>query len=105
MPPAAGSAARMARTSPSTRSSSLPALFGGRLSQGISRLMGTAGIEFIRASFAKVDGGGLTYGALGQSSPDYVVTLPLLSGPELAGVPATQPHGFIPVDEYGRVSG
>jgi sulfide:quinone oxidoreductase len=36
---------------------------------------------------------------------DYVVTLPLLSGPGIAGVPATHPHGFIPVDEYGRVRG
>ena len=45
------------------------------------------------------------YGAIGQPSSDYVVTLPLLSGPGVAGVPATQPHGFIPVDEYGRVEG
>ena len=34
-----------------------------------------------------------------------VVTLPLMSGPGLAGVTATQPDGFIPVDEYGRVEG
>ena len=35
------------------------ALFGGELSQSVGRLLGSAGIEFIRASFAKVDGGGL----------------------------------------------
>ena len=81
------------------------ALFGGQLSQGIGRLLGRAGIEFIHASFAKVNGGGLTYAALGQPSPDYVVTLPLLSGPALPGVPASGPHEFIPVDEYGRVAG
>ena len=63
------------------------ALFGGRLSQGIGRLLGRAGVEFIHASFAR-SGGGLTYAALGQPTSDYVVTLPLLSGPELAGVPA-----------------
>ena len=80
------------------------ALFGGRLSQGIGRVLGRAGIEFVHASFAKA-GDGLTYAALGQPSSDYVVTLPVLSGPGLTGVPATEPHDFIPVDEYGRVSG
>jgi sulfide:quinone oxidoreductase len=35
---------------------------------------------------------------------DRVVALPALSGPRLVGVPA-DPHGFIPVDEYGRVIG
>jgi len=80
------------------------ALFGGQLSQGIGRLLGRAGVEFIQASFAKT-GDGLTYAVLGQPSSDAVVTLPLLSGPELTGVPAGEPDGFIPVDEYGRVTG
>ncbi|MGO9496467.1 MAG: NAD(P)/FAD-dependent oxidoreductase [Solirubrobacteraceae bacterium] len=80
-------------------------LFGGQLSQSIGRLLDRAGVEFAQASFATVKGGGLTYAALGQPSSDYVVTMPLLSGPELAGVPASEPHGFIPVDEYGRVTG
>ncbi len=35
----------------------------------------------------------------------YIVTLPLLRGPQLAGVPATPPHEFIPADEFGRVTG
>lgn len=74
------------------------ALFGDRLSQDIGRLMGAAEIEFIHASFARVEGGGLTYGAVERSRPDYVVTLPLLSGPALDGVPASPPHDFIPVD-------
>ena len=81
------------------------ALFGGPVSQAIGRMLSAAGVEFIRASFAKVDGGGLTYAAIGQPASDYVVTLPLLSGPGLAGVPASEPHGLIPVDEYGRVPG
>ncbi len=80
-------------------------LFGGELSQSVGRLLGAAGIEFVRASFAKVDGGDLIYAALGQPSADYVVTLPLLAGPGLSGLPATEPHGFIPVDEYERVEG
>ena len=81
------------------------ALFGGPVSQGIGRLLDAAGVEFVRASFAKLDDGGLTYAAIGQPSSDYVVTLPLLRGPGLAGVPASGPHGLIPVDEYGRVKG
>jgi sulfide:quinone oxidoreductase len=80
------------------------ALFGGQLSRGIGRVLDQAGIEFIHASFAKV-GDGLTYAALGHPSSDCVVTLPLLSGPDLAGVPAAGPRGFIPVDEFGRVTG
>jgi sulfide:quinone oxidoreductase len=81
------------------------AMFGDRLSQSIGRLIERAGIHSLHASFAKLGDGGLMYAAIGQSSTDYVVTLPLLTGPELTGVPATQPHGFIPVDEYGQVTG
>ena len=40
-----------------------------------------------------------------RSAADYVVTLPLLRGPELAGVPTTPPDGFIAVDEHGQVRG
>jgi sulfide:quinone oxidoreductase len=80
-------------------------LFGARGSQSVGRLLAAAGIEFVHASFAEADGGGLIYGALGEPNADYVVTLPLLSGPALTGVPTTPPRGFIPVDEYGRVSG
>jgi sulfide:quinone oxidoreductase len=80
-------------------------LFGGQLSQHVGRLLDAAGIEFVHASFAKVDGGGLTYAAIGHPRSDHVVTLPLLSGPDLAGIPASGPHRLIPVDEYGRVAG
>ena len=81
------------------------ALFGDRLSRSVGRLLGTAGIEFEQASFAKDNAGGLIYGAAGHPSADYVVTLPLLSGPGLPGVPSGGPDGFIPVDEHGRVMG
>src|SRR5579862_4811250 len=56
------------------------ALFGGTVSQSVGRLIDAAGIEFVRASFAQLDDGGLLYGAVGHPTPDYVVTLPLLSG-------------------------
>src|SRR5205823_3174883 len=38
-------------------------------------------------------------------SVDCVITMPLISGPALSGVPATRPGHFIPVDEHGRVRG
>jgi sulfide:quinone oxidoreductase len=81
------------------------ALFGDRLSHRIGDLIERAGIDSLHASFAKLSEGGLMYEAIGQPSTDYVVTLPLLIGPELDGVPATGPHGFIPVDEHGQVTG
>ena len=82
------------------------ALFGDRGSESVGRLLATAGIEFIGATRAAVQGGDLALGATGESvAVDCVVTMPLMSGPRLAGVPATQPDDFIPVDEYGRVEG
>jgi sulfide:quinone oxidoreductase len=80
------------------------ALFGGRSSQSIGRLMAACRIEFIRASYATGAGGHLVYGALGEPPADYVVTMPLLHGPGLAGLPTTRPHEFVPVDQYGRVT-
>ena len=35
---------------------------------------------------------------------DRVITLPVLEGPRLPGLPH-DPHGFIPVDKFGRVAG
>jgi sulfide:quinone oxidoreductase len=68
------------------------ALFGDQANQSTGRLLAAAGIEFIGSTTDPV-------------AADYVVTLPLLRGPELAGVPTTPPDGFIPVDEFGRVTG
>jgi sulfide:quinone oxidoreductase len=71
------------------------ALFGDQGSRSVERLLAAAGIGFV--SPADV--------ALQAVPADWVVTLPLLGGPELAGVPTTSPDGFIPVDEFGRVTG
>jgi sulfide:quinone oxidoreductase len=68
------------------------ALFGDQGSQSAGRLLAAAGIEFIGSTADPV-------------AADYVLTLPLLRGPELAGVPTTPPDGFIPVDDFGRVTG
>jgi sulfide:quinone oxidoreductase len=70
-------------------------LFGDQCSESTARLFASAGIEFIGSS-----------GMTGQPGPaDYTVTLPLLRGPELTGVPTTGPSDFLPVDEHGRVRG
>ncbi len=81
-------------------------LFGDRGSESVGHQLAAAGIEFIGATRATVRGGEVALGTTGESvAVDCVVTLPLLRGPGLGGVPATQPDDFIPVDEYGRVEG
>jgi sulfide:quinone oxidoreductase len=81
------------------------ALFGDQSSASVDRLLSAAGIDFEGSARATVEAGQV---ALGDGEPeafDCVVTLPLMTGPGLAGVPATEPDGFVPVDEYGRVQG
>ena len=81
-------------------------LFGDRGSESVARLLAAARIEFIGATRATARGRDVALGATGESvAADCVVTLPLMRGPGLAGVPATQPDDFIPVDEHGRVQG
>jgi sulfide:quinone oxidoreductase len=78
------------------------ALFGDQASESVAGLLASAGIEFVATTYTSAQAGGI---AVYSPTTDYVVTLPILEGPGLAGVPSTQPHGFIPVDEYGRVQG
>jgi sulfide:quinone oxidoreductase len=78
------------------------ALFGDEASQSVSALLAAAGIEFIATAETTAQAGGI---AVQSPATDYVVTLPILKGPGLAGVPSTEPGGFIPVDDYGRVRG
>jgi len=81
-------------------------LFGRHGSNSVARLLDGAGIEFIGATNAAVQGSELTLGpGAGSFTVDAVVTLPLLRGPGLSGVPATEPHDFLPVDAYGQVEG
>jgi sulfide:quinone oxidoreductase len=78
------------------------ALFGEEASENVAGLLAAAAIKFVATPYTNAQAGGI---AVHSPGSDYVVTLPILEGPELAGVPSTQPHGFIPVDEYGRVRG
>ncbi|MGZ4216233.1 MAG: FAD-dependent oxidoreductase [Solirubrobacteraceae bacterium] len=78
------------------------ALFGDEASQSVAGLLAAAGIEFVATTDTTAQAGGI---AVQSPATDYVVTLPILQGPDLAGVPSTPHGGFIPVDEYGRVRG
>jgi sulfide:quinone oxidoreductase len=82
------------------------ALFGEQSSASVARLLAAAAIEFVGGTQTEVRGGGVTLAATGEPvDVDCVVTLPHLSGPDLAGVPARPPDHFVGVDEYGRVEG
>jgi sulfide:quinone oxidoreductase len=51
-----------------------------------------------------VEDGALWLAEGGSLGADLVVALPQPSGPAIPGLPA-DPHGFLPVDRYGRVDG
>jgi sulfide:quinone oxidoreductase len=81
-------------------------LFGEEGSTSVGRLLDAAGIEFVGATSPPVGVGEVPLRPGGESlSVDYVVTLPNLRGPGLAGVPSDQPDDFVPVDGYGQVRG
>jgi sulfide:quinone oxidoreductase len=80
-------------------------LFGSGICTELSDLLRDAGITFRGSSFAEFEHGELTLRPSAvQLRPDRVVALPLLSGPQITGVPA-DPHGFIPVSDFGEVHG
>jgi sulfide:quinone oxidoreductase len=81
------------------------ALFGADVSDELARLLHAAGIIFRGSSFAQFAHGELKLAPSGVSlRPQRVVSLPLLDGPQIAGIPADA-HGFIPVTTLGEVSG
>lgn len=80
-------------------------LFGTGISAELSRLLRDAGITFHGSSFARFAHGELALAPSGvRLRPDRVVALPLLEGPQIAGLP-TDPHGFLPVTDHGEVRG
>jgi sulfide:quinone oxidoreductase len=81
------------------------ALFGAGISDELTRLLGEARIVFHGSSFAELAHGTLRLNPGDvELRPDRVVAMPLLEGPQIAGVP-TDPHGFIPVGAAGAVAG
>jgi len=81
------------------------ALFGRGISDELTHLLTEARITFHGSSFAELAHGTLTLRPSdAELRPDRVVAMPLLGGPQIAGLP-TDPHGFIPVSASGKVQG
>ncbi|MBJ7471674.1 MAG: FAD-dependent oxidoreductase [Solirubrobacteraceae bacterium] len=80
--------------------------FGMIASNGVTRLLHEGGVELITSSVAEVLSPHELVITPGERRlrVDCVVALPELVGPGISGVPQDE-HGFIPVDEYGRVIG
>jgi sulfide:quinone oxidoreductase len=80
-------------------------LFGARASTAVAELLRAARVGLHCGIDADVHPGGrVGIGPEETLTVDRVVALAHLVGPSLAGLPADA-HGFIPVDEYGRVTG
>ena len=80
-------------------------LFGARASAAVAELLRAARVGLHCGIDADVHPGGrVGIGPEETLTVDRVVALAHLVGPSLAGLPADA-HGFIPVDEYGRVTG
>lgn len=80
-------------------------LFGPAGTRAIEELLGACGVRVLTSSRpAGVRRRALVLAGGGQIYADRVITLPRLEGPRLPGLPHDQ-HGFIPVDNHGRVHG
>jgi sulfide:quinone oxidoreductase len=80
-------------------------VFGDRPSATAARLLENAGVEFLGSTWADSRDGELVDQAGRPFALDRVVTLPMIRGPKVKGIPAERDNGFIPVDRHGRVSG
>jgi sulfide:quinone oxidoreductase len=80
-------------------------LFGPEASAGLAKLLDEAGIELRTGTHAEVGSGTVVLRPSAEElGVDRVVTLPLLAGPAVDGLPQ-DPDGFIPIDSHARVVG
>ena len=80
-------------------------LFGPEAAAAISPMLDARGIILRTWSHpARVRDRALVLSGGGEIFVDRVVTLPVLEGPRIQGLPHDR-HGFIPVDAHGRVAG
>jgi len=78
-------------------------LFGPAAARAIEPLLQARGIRLRTSSRpALVRGRVMVMAGAGELHVDRVITLPILEGPSLPGLPHDR-HGFIPVDSHGRV--
>jgi sulfide:quinone oxidoreductase len=80
-------------------------LFGPAAARAIEPMLEARGIRLRTSSRpALVRDRMLVLAGAGEVCVDRVITLPQLEGPRLPGLPHDR-HGFVPVDEHGRVRG
>ncbi len=80
-------------------------LFGPEAAHALRPMLAALGIALRCSSMpALVKSRELVLAGAGRVFADRVVTLPLLEGPQVSGLPADE-RGFIPVDTHGRVAG
>ena len=80
-------------------------LFGPAAARAIEPLLEARGVRMRTSSRAAlVRGRVMVMAGAGELHVDRVITLPILDGPSLPGLPHDR-HGFIPVDSHGRVHG
>ena len=81
------------------------AMFGAAASQAVGEMLAAENIEFVGPAYASVGHGYVVADPGGRRiDVDRVVSLPVLNGHPMVGVPADA-TGFIPVDPHGRVAG
>lgn len=80
------------------------AAFGTTASRTVAEVLDEAGIEVVAGREAVVMSDGALIAGGQWITADRIVALPRLAGPRPRGVPADG-HGFVPVDEHGRVAG
>jgi sulfide:quinone oxidoreductase len=78
--------------------------FGAVAAEGVTEVLDAAGIKLRVGQEAHVESATALRLGWEWLEASRIVSLPLLSGPRLAGVPCDE-HGFIPVDAHGRVEG
>jgi sulfide:quinone oxidoreductase len=78
-------------------------IFGPETSAVVAQLLASQGIKFVGPVGADVEQGTVVAGDE-RIAVDRAVTLPVLVGPRIEGLP-TDERGFVPVDEHGRVQG
>ncbi|MBA2349173.1 MAG: hypothetical protein H0V81_12845 [Solirubrobacterales bacterium] len=80
------------------------AAFGAAASEGVAALLDAAHVTVHCGQTAAVRAGGHVELSTGELLVERVVSLPVLDGPKLRGLPSDA-AGFLPVDDRGRVRG
>jgi sulfide:quinone oxidoreductase len=81
------------------------AVFGPRVAAVVRGLLDEAHLTLHAGAEAVMENGALVLGGSGERlAVDRVVSLPVLTGPAIAGLPQDA-GGFLPVDEHGAVRG